>query len=157
MGALQLLKDDHKTMLELFRRYEDSVQGGDGLKASITQKIAQELSVHSEIEERVFYPAFQEKANARGDVRALALVIDFLDTHAEIDRLVRDVRSVGANAADFELASLIMDVRGHIEEEEKDMFPLAESLLGDADEDLGREMERMKRELMSQEHHRGAA
>ena len=157
MSALQLLRDDHKTVLELFRRYEDSVPGGDGLKASITQKIAQELSVHSELEERIFYPAFQKAAHERGDVRALAFVIDFQDTHAEIDRLVRDVRSIGANAADFELTSLILDVRGHIEEEEKDMFPLAESLLADADEELGREMERMKNELLSQEHRRGAA
>ncbi|HYC95672.1 MAG TPA: hemerythrin domain-containing protein, partial [Sphingomicrobium sp.] len=61
MDAIALLKQDHRTVEELFARFEKA--GGDGRKQTLAEQICLELSVHAQIEEEIFYPACEGKVD----------------------------------------------------------------------------------------------
>ena len=56
MDAIALLKADHRKVEELFEKYEKS----RGKKAEIARQICMELTIHTAIEEQIFYPACLE-------------------------------------------------------------------------------------------------
>ena len=57
--AVALLKDDHRTVEDLFAQYEKAT--GDGRKQKLATQICTELSIHAQIEEEIFYPACEGK------------------------------------------------------------------------------------------------
>ena len=57
--AVALLKDDHRTVEELFAQFEKA--SGDGRKQKLAEQICLELSIHAKIEEEIFYPACEGK------------------------------------------------------------------------------------------------
>src|SRR4029453_3919436 len=57
--AVALLKQDHRTVEELFEQFEKA--SGDGRKQKLAEQICLELSVHAQIEEEIFYPACEGK------------------------------------------------------------------------------------------------
>jgi hemerythrin superfamily protein len=56
--AITLLKTDHRTVEDLFERFEST--NGKATKAKIAQQVCMELMVHATIEEEIFYPAIKE-------------------------------------------------------------------------------------------------
>ena len=54
MNAIALLKADHRKVERLFKRYEKAKS--KSVKAKLAQQICLELSVHTTIEEELFYP-----------------------------------------------------------------------------------------------------
>ena len=61
--AIALLKADHREVEELFEQFEKAT--GDGRKQKIAEQICLELSVHSSIEEEIFYPAWWKRTCSR--------------------------------------------------------------------------------------------
>jgi hemerythrin superfamily protein len=59
--AIALLKQDHRTVEELFADFEKA--SGDGRKERLATQICLELSVHAAIEEEIFYPACEGKVD----------------------------------------------------------------------------------------------
>jgi len=59
IDAIKLLKDDHREVEDLFEQFEKAT--AKDRKAKIVQKICTELTVHSLIEEEIFYPTFRGK------------------------------------------------------------------------------------------------
>ncbi len=57
--AVALLKEDHRTVEDLFARFEKA--SGDGRKQELATQICTELSIHAQIEEEIFYPACEGK------------------------------------------------------------------------------------------------
>jgi iron-sulfur cluster repair protein YtfE (RIC family) len=57
--AIQLLKADHRKVEQLFSDYEDTTAPAE--KKKIAQRICLELTVHTRIEEEIFYPAIRRK------------------------------------------------------------------------------------------------
>ena len=55
MNAITLLKDDHRRVKQLFREYRKLGDRAYRQKTQVVAKIKEELSVHSSIEEIVFY------------------------------------------------------------------------------------------------------
>src|SRR5690348_17645751 len=53
--AITLLKEDHRAVEKLFKEFEAAK--GDGRKQKLAHQICLELSVHAELEEKIFYPA----------------------------------------------------------------------------------------------------
>ena len=56
--AIQLLKADHRKVESLFERFEKS--RGKSVKARLAHEICLELSVHTTIEEEIFYPGVKQ-------------------------------------------------------------------------------------------------
>ena len=60
--AIALLKADHRKVESLFKRYEKSKS--KSVKARLARQICLELSVHTTIEEELFYPGVQGAVDA---------------------------------------------------------------------------------------------
>jgi hemerythrin superfamily protein len=114
--ACSLLDADHVRVEQLFAEYDKSAD--DARKAELARQICQELKVHMEIEDEIFYPAFQE---ATGDAR---LVKQSEHEHDETRELIRQLE--GARRIDDATMKKLEDVvRDHVKDERTKMFPEA--------------------------------
>ena len=135
--AVTLLTEDHRTVEQLFADYERGLQGPEA-KRQVVDRIVRELSVHAAIEEAYFYPEVRKALGEGGD-----LVDEGLHEHQEVKETLAALEDMDpADAAyDRKVASLIANVRHHVEEEEGEMFPKLRSALG-AEQlvDIGRKL-----------------
>ena len=127
MDAITLLKQDHKTLNALFRKYEKLGDEAYVSKREVVDQIIEELSVHAVIEEQVFYPAVKGISEDLKDH-----VLESLEEHHVVKWLLDELVSLDADAERFDakVTVLIENVRHHVEEEETEFFPLVRESLG---------------------------
>ena len=78
MNAITLLKNDHKTVEDLFKRFEKLGPRAHKTKRDVADRIVRELSIHAAIEEMVLYPAIREAVD-KGDLDSM--VLESLEEH----------------------------------------------------------------------------
>ncbi len=116
--AIALLEADHQRVEDLMREFKSA--GGDAVaKLHMAQIICMELTLHSIIEEEIFYPAF---AHATGDEQ---LVERARREHRHVNELI--ARVPDAENLDGALEAIWRHVLEHIEEERRDIFTKAKS------------------------------
>jgi hypothetical protein len=140
--AISLLKADHRKVEELFQKYSKS----RGKKAEIAEQICQELTIHTMIEEELFYPA------CRGAVEDDDLEEAYVE-HDGAKMLVAEL-SAGTPDDDFfdaKVRVLCEEINHHVKEEEKrgGVFSQVKSSGVDLGA-LGRQMQARKQEIKAQ-------
>jgi hemerythrin superfamily protein len=127
MDAITLLKNDHRTVEELFKRFESTGPRGKKAKRSIVDKIVRELSIHAVIEEQIFYPTVRSWAPDETDD-----VLEALEEHNVVKWLLADLEDMAPDAERFDAKVTVMMelVRHHVKEEERDMFPKVRKAMG---------------------------
>ncbi len=154
LDALALLKADHKTVSGLI----DEVQGcepGDERLKELGQQIAQALTVHAEIEERLFYPQLRDRAEQDEE---RVDVFEAFTEHDVVKHLITLLKSTRRNDERFkaELQVLGENVKHHVKEEESTIFSLAREVLEQEElDELGEEMAEAKQRLMQSAGKRG--
>ena len=120
--ASALLKEDHQRVLGMFKEYEALKSGDEKRRRALAGNICTELKIHAEIEEAIFYPALREAAADKKSLLDEAEV-----EHASAKQLIREIESMqpGDELYDAKIKVLGEYVRHHIQEEEKQMFPVA--------------------------------
>ena len=116
LDAIALLKQDHRTVEDLFAQFEKA--SGDGRKQTIAEQICLELSVHAKIEEEIFYPACEGKVEE--DLLKEAYV-----EHDGAKLLIAQIMA-GEPSDEFYDAKVTVlqeQIEHHVEEEEKRMLP----------------------------------
>src|SRR5215210_5971116 len=110
--AIALLKQDHRTVEELFAQFEKA--SGDGRKQAIAEQICMELSVHATIEEEIFYPACEGKVEE--DLLKEAYV-----EHDGAKILIAEIEAGGPSDEfyDAKVKVLSEQIEHHVEEEEQ--------------------------------------
>src|SRR4051794_27329616 len=73
MDAITILRDDHRTVEALFKKFEGLGERATKSKATIVEKLVRELSIHAAIEERLLYPVVREKITDKDDLALEAL------------------------------------------------------------------------------------
>jgi hemerythrin superfamily protein len=118
--AIALLKADHRTVKELFRRYEGLGGGALKRKEQTMERVVKELSIHAAVEEQIFYPCV--KAEVPGTKR---LVDHALHEHQQLKQQLAAVERMQSGSDDFEatMRRIISDVTEHVNEEEGELFP----------------------------------
>ena len=144
--AIALLKDDHRTVEELFETFEKA--SGDGRKERLAQQICLELSVHATIEEEIFYPACE------GKVEEDLLKESYVE-HDAAKVLIAEISSGAGEGDEFfdsKVKVLQEEIEHHVEEEEKRMEGLfAQARKAGLDMDsLGEQLAARKLELTEQ-------
>jgi len=141
--AIELLKSDHERVQSLFEDFETA--GGED-KQILADRIMRELEVHAAIEEEVFYPALEAKADKHGK----DLVAEALHEHKGVKEAIKELQDMPPDGEAFEskFHEMMQDIQHHVGEEEGQMFSAAEEALGDTLEELGIEMQKRKQELM---------
>ena len=92
MDALELLKQDHQKVKQLFERgqgTEDKKQ-----QKQIFKEIKSELETHARIEETIFYPAMQEHEELKD------MVLESLEEHKQMKTVLREMSGVARAARD---------------------------------------------------------
>jgi hemerythrin superfamily protein len=142
--AIAMLIADHKKVKQLFSDFDKLKEdGSDEDKSALVKRICDELKVHTELEEEIFYPAVR-KAIDDSDLMDEALV-----EHAGAKELVAQLEGA---SPDDDLYSAKVTVLGeqiahHVKEEEGDMFPKAKKSKVDT-KALGSTMSKRKAALM---------
>ena len=141
--AFSLLTADHKLVKSLFKEFDAlKDEGDDDQKAALVENICNELKLHAQIEEELFYPAVREAIEADD-------LMDEADVeHASAKQLIAQLEQlqVGADHYDATVTVLGEYVDHHVKEEEGDMF--AKARKADIDSAaLGEEMAARKAEL----------
>src|SRR5438045_9765612 len=82
--AISLLKQDHQKVRQLLKRMESN--GTEEL----LEQIENELKVHTQIEEEIFYPAFKEAAESDD---AEHLYYEALEEHHVVDLVLTEIKA----------------------------------------------------------------
>ena len=144
--AVALLKQDHRTVEDLFEKFEKA--SGDGRKQKLAEEICLELSVHAQIEEEIFYPACEGKVDED-------LLKESYVEHDAAKLLIAEIMAAGGNGDEFydaKVKVLQEEIEHHVEEEERRMEGLfAQAKKADLDMDaLGEQLAARKMELTEQ-------
>ena len=145
MDAIALLKQDHRTVEDLFAEFEKA--SGDGRKQKLAERICLELSVHTRIEEEIFYPACDGKVDED-------LLKESYVEHDGAKLLVAEIIAGGPDDEfyDSKVKVLQEQVEHHVEEEEKRVDGLfAQARKADLDlVSLGEQLADRKQELLTE-------
>ena len=142
LDAVALLKQDHRTVEELFAKFEKA--SGEGSKQKLAEEICLELSVHASIEEEIFYPACEGKVEED-------LIKEAYVEHDGAKLLIAEILA-GEPSDEFydsKVKVLQEQIEHHVDEEEKRMeglFSQARKAGLDMDA-LGTELAARKEEL----------
>jgi hemerythrin-like domain-containing protein len=144
-NPLDMLRQDHERIKHLFREYEAADDDDFTQKEEVGQRAFDELEAHSNIEEKVFYPALG-RVLGDGDKYLLDKA---RDDHREIENLIAELRGVDPENSGFDVRfqMLIDKAEEHMDEEEVDLFPEAEENLGSEMIKLGQEMEDYREQI----------
>lgn len=146
MDALLLLTADHNRVRGLFTRFKAAHEAEDtATMATVGQAILDEIAVHTEIEEKVFYPAVRKASEELEEG-----VAEGVEEHHVVDVLAAEIQGlpVDDEAWAAKMTVLIENVEHHASEEEEEMFPQSRKALGAAAlAELGEQLEAMKAEL----------
>jgi hemerythrin-like domain-containing protein len=127
MNVIKLLKEDHQKALGLIEQIE---KADEALRprTRLLNELKDSLSVHTKVEERVFYSVLEKFGETH------ALVDGFYREHQEVNRILAKLDDLKKKKSSDEwqdqLHKLRWSVEHHINEEEKRLFPRAEKLLG---------------------------
>ena len=119
--AIALLKADHRKIEDLFAQFEAAK--GDGKKQVVAEQIRMELTVHTKLEEDIFYPACE--GAVEDDLLKQAYV-----EHDGAKVLINDILAGGPDDTfyDAKVTVLAEEITHHVKEEEepgKGMFAQA--------------------------------
>ena len=142
MDAISLLKADHRKVDKIF----SDLEKGNGNREQLFTELATELTVHAEIEERLFYPAVKD-AEPTHD-----LVLESFEEHKQMKMVLGDLEKADKRTEQWMagLKVLMEDVQHHVGEEENDLFPKVKKVLSGKElEDLGTRMEALKMQQLA--------
>jgi len=118
--AVDLLDADHKLVQKLFLDYQAMSEDGapPGARQQLANKICQDLTVHTQIEEEIFYPRVRF---AIGDD---SLMDEALREHAEAKDAIARIQGMSPEDPGYDdtVKQLESSVLNHVMEEREQMF-----------------------------------
>ena len=145
LDAIALLKADHRKVEELFEQFEKA--RGDDRKQKLALQICKELTVHTILEEEIFYPACEGKVEDD-------LLKESVVEHDAAKVMIAEIEA-GEPSEEFydaKVKVLQEEIEHHVQEEEqrgKGMFAQARDSDMDLDA-LGEQMAARKEQLLAE-------
>lgn len=148
-NALELLRQDHTKVKELFTAFEQT--DDEATKKGIVDAALLELEVHAQLEEETFYPAVRDRV--QGDEENEELMDEADEEHHVAKVLISELMEMDAGDSHYDAKFKVLaeSVKHHIEEEEGEMFPAAAEVLDEGDlTALGTIMAERKQQILSE-------
>ncbi len=150
--VIEILEHDHREVEQMFSELETlrgaSTDAAKSRLKDLTDQVTIELVRHSVAEEVLVYPMVEDKVSAEEAEHARK-------EHAEAEETLHRLEKLDADdpAFDDELATLMEEIRHHIEDEEGEMFAHMRQVI-DADElrKLGARVESFKKVAPTRPH-----
>jgi hemerythrin superfamily protein len=148
MDALTLLEQDHQKVKKLMGEIEKTTERGVKTRQELFTKLVQELTVHEQIEEQIFYPEVKERATSQ---KLEELVTESYEEHHFVDMVKAEIEKTPFEAEEWAAKFKVMmeNIEHHaFEEEEGKMFPkVRRAFKKDELEDMGTRMAELKEQL----------
>jgi hemerythrin superfamily protein len=144
--AIKLLTADHAKVKKMFKEFEKlSKKNDEEGKAELATQICQELTIHAQLEEEIFYPA------AREAIEDNEMMNEATVEHNSAKDLISQIQSMSASDPMFDATVKVLGeyVNHHVEEEQNEIFPKVEKAKIDLEE-IGAEIAQRKEELMEE-------
>ncbi len=145
--AIAMLKEDHRVFDRLFKEFEEAT---GKRKLDIAQELCLRITMHSKIEEEVFYPAIRGKVDEDEIEEAIV-------EHQAAETIIEELEEMDGSEElyDAKVHVLGEQLRHHIEEEETEMFEEAKRSGLDL-EVIGQRMQAKQDELVREVEAKGA-
>jgi hemerythrin superfamily protein len=143
--AVALLKADHRQVEDWFAQFSKSKSTSK--KQQLADKICDALTVHTTIEEEIFYPAFLDATQDK-DMHHEAVV-----EHDGAKKLIAEIQSMSASDDYFDAKVTVLSemIKHHVKEEEQAGGMFAEAKKSDLDlHSLGTQLRDRKKELLAE-------
>ncbi|HYD87447.1 MAG TPA: hemerythrin domain-containing protein [Vitreimonas sp.] len=140
-AAIALLKQDHRTVEALFEEFEEATSPTD--KRNIAREICLELTIHTMIEEELFYPAVKDAIDEETYGEALV-------EHDGAKVLIAEIMDANPRDEFYDARVKVLSemIKHHVKEEEQPGGMFAQARRGDIDfDDLGERLEQRKDDL----------
>ncbi|MES2354773.1 MAG: hemerythrin domain-containing protein [Pseudomonadota bacterium] len=144
--AIMLLTADHKRVQKIFKDFEKIKSKGDNeTKAEMIRTVCQELTLHAQLEEELFYPALREAMKDKD------LVDEAQVEHNSAKQLIGELESMQPGDELYEAKFTVLGeyINHHIKEEQKEIFPRAKKAKINLME-LGEEIRHRKADLQGE-------
>jgi hemerythrin superfamily protein len=144
--AIALLKQDHRTVEQLFEEFEEA---DDDQLQSIAERVCQLLTVHAQIEEELFYPPAKE---ALGDDEEDADLVNEANVeHQSAKDLIAKIEGMTPEDESFKATVKVLSeyIKHHVKEEETELFPKVKKTELDLKE-MGAQLNERKMALMQE-------
>lgn len=146
--ACDLLDADHKNVKKMFSEFEELTEAKGNTrekKRALAERICNELLIHAQIEEEIFYPAIRK-----------AVKDDLMMNEAEVEHtsakeLIAQIQGMNASDPMFDAKVTVLGeyIDHHVKEERNEMFPKARATKVDLVK-LKDQLEMRKEELMGE-------
>lgn len=146
VDAISLLMDDHKKVKKLFSEFKKSKDhASDDEKLELVNEICNELTIHAQVEEEIFYPAVR---NAIDDDD---LMDEADEEHESAKSLIAQLESMEPADDHYDAKVTVLGeyIDHHVKEEHEEMFPKAKKAKLDLVE-LGNQILQRKQELQAE-------
>jgi hemerythrin superfamily protein len=150
--VIEVLEHDHREVEQMFAELESlrgaSTEEDKERRKTLTEQVTIELVRHSVAEEVLVYPNVEDKVGAEEVEHAR-------EEHAEAEETLQRLEKLDADDPDFddELATLMKEIRHHIEDEEGEMFKhMRETIAEDDLRKLGARVEAFKKVAPTRPH-----
>jgi len=119
-NAINLLKKDHQKVKQAFAQYQELGPYAFVHKKKLADQICAELTLHTQLEEEIIYPAFREKLSEEKDLLNEAKV-----EHDSAKVLIKEIQQMQADEELFDAKVTVLSeyIQHHVKEEDE-MFPL---------------------------------
>jgi len=137
MNAITMLTEDHREVERMLDELEPTTERGIKTRQELFGRLKEALSVHETIEEEIFYPALREHPKAKD------IVLEAYEEHDVVDSIMGQLEGLPVDDETWGAKAKVMieNLRHHIEEEEKEMFPTARRVFeGGELQELGERM-----------------
>ena len=150
--VIEVLEHDHREVEQMFSELESlrgaSTDDANTRRKALTEQVTVELVRHSVAEEVLVYPKVEDKVSAEEAEHARK-------EHAEAEETLQRLEKLAPDdpAFDDRLATLMVEIRHHIEDEEGEMFVHMRQVI-DADDlrKLGARVEAFKKVAPTRPH-----
>jgi hemerythrin superfamily protein len=120
--ALQLLMADHREVKAMFQQYQKlaDADAKDDERMLLANQICVALSVHTQVEEEILYPAARNVLTKDEDIVDEAYV-----EHAGAKSLIAQIRDMGGDEPLYDAKVKVLGeyIDHHVKEEEHEFFP----------------------------------
>ena len=148
--ACDLLDADHRAVKKMFKEFEELTQsrakGAAQKKLDLARQICQELTVHAQIEEEIFYPALREA------IKDTDLLDEAEVEHQSAKDLIAQIQASMEPDEKFEAKVKVLGeyIDHHVKEERNEIFTKARAARKLDLIAMREELEARKEELMSE-------
>jgi iron-sulfur cluster repair protein YtfE (RIC family) len=127
MSVLKLLKEDHQKVIKILGQLSESSQLAIKIRKQGFDQLVQELTIHTTFEEQILYPALKKNAKIKD------MIFEAYEEHHFVDFIIREMQQLPVNAETWlaKLSVLEENLKHHIKEEEKSLFPKAKLILSE--------------------------